>query len=680
MAVPILSLLVCAAVLGSAVPVRAQTTPLDVAGPEELLFYEIPMVAMADRGVPGAPWSGALGDQGSAPEQLLFDEIPIVISSTRTELLATDVPNPVTVITADEIRSSGAVNLADVLQTVPGLDLMRVTNSDLAVSVRGFNASANSNLLVMVDGRSVYLDFLGNVLWDDLPVPLQDIERIEVIRGPGSVLFGANALLGTINIITKHPRDLPTAHFRTAVGQRTNLATSTVAHHTPRLSLKASGQYEQRSSFRNDVNPAGNAQRDRHDTSMRTKYGSAALYLRPADDFEIRMAGGIQHFNGDLLLAGTTLDGDGHQGWAELDLERGPWKLQAFYSRFSDDNSEVLQFPPLPAVPGRFSVLSTTTDLDLQRTFEWANHEMVFGGNVRRVMTDSDVVLGSREEDMTYGAFVHDEIELSDRLTAFLGLRLDRESKTGWNASPRASLVYKLGETERLRIGFSRAFRNPTQIFTYFSQNVIPGLFTLQGNDDLDPVQLTAYDIGIEGRLHPRLHAQLDLFYNILSDFTISVPLTVPPPAVVGFRNSGRTTTWGGEVALDWTWSDKLRAFGSYSFQSAHGPFEHATPRHKASGGLRGKVTSRLRYALTGSYVGHTQFEEGTPTISAVLGTAHATRIRSRFTVDAFLGVRLWRDVEMGLHARNVFNQVRRHHPLGDEIGSELLVTLTGEF
>jgi iron complex outermembrane receptor protein len=413
MAVPILSLLVCAAVLGSAVPVRAQTTPLDVAGPEELLFYEIPMVAMADRGVPGAPWSGALGDQGSAPEQLLFDEIPIVISSTRTELLATDVPNPVTVITADEIRSSGAVNLADVLQTVPGLDLMRVTNSDLAVSVRGFNASANSNLLVMVDGRSVYLDFLGNVLWDDLPVPLQDIERIEVIRGPGSVLFGANALLGTINIITKHPRDLPTAHFRTAVGQRTNLATSTVAHHTPRLSLKASGQYEQRSSFRNDVNPAGNAQRDRHDTSMRTKYGSAALYLRPADDFEIRMAGGIQHFNGDLLLAGTTLDGDGHQGWAELDLERGPWKLQAFYSRFSDDNSEVLQFPPLPAVPGRFSVLSTTTDLDLQRTFEWANHEMVFGGNVRRVMTDSDVVLGSREEDMTYGAFVHDEIELA---------------------------------------------------------------------------------------------------------------------------------------------------------------------------------------------------------------------------------------------------------------------------
>ena len=130
MAVPILSLLVCVALLGSAVPTRAQDVPIDVAGPEELLFYEISTVAMAGPAVQGLPGSVILGDRGSAPEKLLFDEIPIVISSTRTERLATDVPNPVTVITAEEIRSSGALNLADVLQTVPGLDLMRVTNTN----------------------------------------------------------------------------------------------------------------------------------------------------------------------------------------------------------------------------------------------------------------------------------------------------------------------------------------------------------------------------------------------------------------------------------------------------------------------------------------------------------------------------------------------------------------------
>ncbi len=105
-------------------------------------------------------------DDDFAPERMLFDELPTVISATRTEQSLLDVPSSVTVITSDEIRASGATSLPELLEAVPGLDVMRISRSDVNISARGFNAPTSSNLLVMVDGRSVYLDFFGTVSWD----------------------------------------------------------------------------------------------------------------------------------------------------------------------------------------------------------------------------------------------------------------------------------------------------------------------------------------------------------------------------------------------------------------------------------------------------------------------------------------------------------------------------------
>jgi outer membrane receptor protein involved in Fe transport len=143
---------------------------------------------------------------------------------------------------------------------------------------------------------------------------------------------------------------------------------------------------------------------------------------------------------------------------------------------------------------------------------------------------------------------------------------------------------------------------------------------------------------------------------------------------VTGFRNSGRTEAYGAEISGDVRWTDSLRTFASYSFQSAHGPFQQSTPRHKASGGIRGDLGSRLRYALTGYYVAAHDIE----TSSAV--TLADDHVRSRFTVDGFLGIRLHPRFELGLHAQNLFHQKRRQFPQGDEIGTELLLTGTVEF
>ena len=162
-------------------------------------------------------------------ELMLFEEIPTVVTATRTGQSIRDVPSAVTLITADEISASGATSLQELLHWVPGLDLMQSSRGDLNVASRGMVTNASSRLLVMIDGRSVYLDFFGVTLWEHLNVTLSDIARIEIVRGPGSALYGANAFLGTINILTRSAADLPTLTTRVGVGPDTSLVSATAS-------------------------------------------------------------------------------------------------------------------------------------------------------------------------------------------------------------------------------------------------------------------------------------------------------------------------------------------------------------------------------------------------------------------------------------------------------------------
>ena len=129
------------------------------------------------------------------------------------------------------------------------------------------------------------------------------------------------------------------------------------------------------------------------------------------------------------------------------------------------------------------------------------------------------------------------------------------------------------------------------------------------GDEELDPVWVTAHEMGFETRLHPRVRARVDLFYNVLEDFQTS-GLKGGFPVPIVYSNGGRTVAGGGEFVLEFRLFDSMSGFTTYSVLSAHGPSEAVSPRHKASAGLRGKLGSRLRYALSGSIVGHTRIEE----------------------------------------------------------------------
>jgi outer membrane receptor protein involved in Fe transport len=372
-----------------------------------------------------------------------------------------------------------------------------------------------------------------------------------------------------------------------------------------------------------------------------------------------------------------SFDNAGADWRGKIDYRAGPWKAQAFLAR---SDADVEMYPTLmPLLPPQLlssRIESNTFDVEIQRALEWRRHSLVLGANARRLTTKFPAILGDREAETIYALFVQDEIRLTSDLTAYLGARLDDHATTGLNVSPRASLVWNLGEMERIRLSVARSFRQPGQVLNYATMNLYGGMVRLTGNEDLDPIGTTSYELGFQGRLHPKVLGRLDLFYYVIEDFLDMDFLSAFPTIDLTFSNAGRTRVWGGEAEVTYKLRESFDGFATYSFQSAHGPNEFSTPRHKASLGLRGRIAEQLRFHTKAVYVGHTRYEPE-PLAALMMGDLS---LPSRFTVDTFLGYEVRPGLELGVRAMNLFHQVRRQHPLGDEIGSRVLFTATLEF
>jgi iron complex outermembrane receptor protein len=631
------------------------------------------------------PWAYSANavpaDGDFSPETMLFDEIPVIVSATRVEQSLLDVAKAVTVITADEIEASGATSIPELLEVVPGLDVMRLSRTDVNMSARGFNAENSSRMLVMVDGRSVYLDFFGTVLWERLNVTLTEVERIEVSLGPSSAAYGANAFLGTINIVTRRARDLPSLQVWSGIGPDASFVDVTTARSFGPTAVKVSTSYDVRDHFRNEGSPALNGAHRRGDTGLRSRLVNGSVERELAGGGALRLSGGMSKLRGDIFTAVGLFDYDGAEYYAQLDYERGPWRLQTFMTH-SDTPVETSPIGlPVPPVPLDDRIVSNTLDFELQREFQLGDHDALIGLNTRRIVTKAPDILGDREAETLYSGFLQDQYHLTDWLTASASARFDEHPKAGFHVSPRFSLLLAPGEMTRFWLAYSRSFRNPTQILNYLSlplSGFAPApteLARLDGNEDLDPSWNTSYEMGFQSYPHPRVGVRGSMFYEIVEDLTQIVVADPGPPATQTFQNVGRMKAWGGELSLEFRYSAALRGFASYSFNQASGPYELVSPRQKASAGLRGRIGPRLRYSLTGIYVGHTELETTNST------TPYPTLdIPSRFQVDTFVGLQLVPQFELGLRARNVFHQARAQYPGGDEIGSELMLTGRLEF
>ncbi len=544
---------------------------------------------------------------------LLDLEIPVVITAARHEQKITTVPHAMSVITAADIRQSGARSIPDALRLVPGVDIADLAFGAAAVSPRASCGFLSNYVLVLVDGRQIYDSVFGGTLWESWPFQVEDIERIEVIRGPGGVTWGANAVNGVINIITKDPRKQLGLTTTSGGGSRGTFKQHVgYAFEDDRLRLRVSGEYEASDGFR--------------------KGGS---FLRPlADDYKSGRASVHAIFEeGDdrlTLSAGSALlDGGYPAPPAGLLMKRRNSGSQASFilgkwdRRIAPDNDL-----SLTAYVNDSHVSNGVSSIDyryqqyalqLSHTFRPAErHTLTWGIDTRldhADTTNSDPFMLSKDLVNTFiiGAYVQNQWRPTDRWTATLGARLDYDSYGGTEPSARAAFSYQLTDNSSVFGAVSRAFHMLPGATRFADIPLLGGLIVVQSDRAIRPATVMAYELGHRASYQDdRLHVNLNVYWHQYSDvYTLSPRLGPPGLIHIDIDNRGSNAVYGFEADARYALADSFTLLAHYTYQHLdwrvkaplHDKDAISPPAHKAMVGVRYSPTPDLHLSSHVYYV-----------------------------------------------------------------------------
>jgi iron complex outermembrane receptor protein len=462
-------------------------------------------------------------------------------------------PAAVFVIGREDIRRSGATTLPDLLRMVPGLEVAALSGGKAAVSARGFNGEISNKLLVLVDGRAVYLSALSTVPWDQQMVPVEDIERIEVVRGPGAALWGANAVNGVINVITKHAVDTlggkATAQADTEdagriylrqgfrVGASGALRLYGVAHRDtgegvflgglPVRDRSRGGQF----GFRYDAEPA-----DRDAVTLQGDAQSGRFTPSTADVALVGIGDLTGRFSGQNLLG----------RWTRTFGAGDSVALQAYFDR-------------VDRVESGLPLERRVFDVDLSRQVRFGGrHDVVWGLNYRRTENRFQNVGAYGMADSNpnlYGGFVQDDVSLiPKRLTLSLGAKLEHNSQTGVEFQPSLRAIWTDAGDWSLWGAVSRAVRTPATYETDLSVDPQPlPALVVPGQPKAEV--LTAFEAGWRGPISRGVNLDVTAFYNRYSDLIAlrGTPGIVHggPGLIFAAANVTRARAYGVEARLD---------------------------------------------------------------------------------------------------------------------------------
>jgi iron complex outermembrane recepter protein len=514
-------------------------------------------------------------------EQLINQKVTSVSKQTEK---ASQAAASIYVINSEDIRRSGATSVAELLRYVPGIEVARSGSSQWAVTSRGFNAQFANKLLVLVDGRSVYTPLFSGVYWDEQNPDLQTIDRIEVIRGPGATMWGANAVNGVINIITKDALSMQGSTAQALVG---NAERSLSVHHGGTLGGNAHYRTYVR---RHDMDAFNDATgRDANDAwrlgqagyRVDWEKGNDALTLQ-SDYFE-----GHEHYNyifpQPIAPFVTTLD-------ANEVFKGGNVLLNA--RRQLGESGEVISFKTYldreERVRNRLGThIVETLDGELQYQRRMGDrHELVMGAGYRLV---SDDLTGSfylsfnpqQRQTQMFSGFLQDKIMLvNDQLYVTLGSKIEHNDYTGAEFQPNARLSWQIDENNTAWASVSRAVREPNRTIDDVSL-VLSGTSTGEilrqiGNRGIKSEQLYAYELGYRSRVTENASYDISLFYNSYDDLYINQTGTPVLATSVEFGNytmipwdafnTGKGNTYGGEVSMNWNVTDMWRLAAGYAY------------------------------------------------------------------------------------------------------------------
>lgn len=645
------------------------------------------------------PRTSSSTEQKIHEEALYLKEETVSIAS-RYEQPISRAPSDVYVITDEDIRNSGATDIPTLLRQVPGVEVMQTSAVDFNVSVRGNNQLLANKLLILVDGRSIYIDQSGQVLWKFLPVTLTEIKRIEVLKGPASAVYGFNAFDGVVNIITKSPEEMKGTTLQVAGGGLgTLLSTGVHAGTIGNWGYRLSGGHEQSQRWSDRGAAALNSQR----------IGGMTEY-RLSNSGKIRAEAGIGRSNpyNGFATDGATVDTHHSQAHALLSYEQNGLLVRGWWNGLFAESTPTV-FPPLTPLfaltdrSGRRDLELSFNTYDFESRYQFRPSEKLkfnLGANFRHIIASWDI-LSARTVENRLGLYAQGDWQLLPSLEVSAGLRYDLDTFDAPTLSPRGAVIYHMNSNHTLRLSSSVAYRSPTtfdvgvhSINSFTLPGLPPTAIVTLGSSNVKPEQIVSYEFGYQGWWWKhRLRTRVTGFFNQISDQIIFRNPTSNPLSPAIPINGTSADIYGGEVGVEALVTSWLSGFANYAYQevgkSSGESSERGFSHHKVNAGLRATwnpLTAEVLYHHVGaaSYPLSELFTNLAPFFP--VGTVvPQERVPSYNLLNLRLGCVIWRqqtaayvrEAELAFSVFNALNDVHREHPLGDLLGSRVMGWLT---
>ncbi len=638
-------------------------------------------------------WGADPRPEAGAPANLMSLSLEELIDVRITSVAKKDqklseAAAAVFVITADDIRRSGVTSLAEALRMVPGLEVARINSGSWAVSARGASSRFANKLLVLVDGRTVYTPLFSGVFWDSQDILLEDIERVEVIRGPGASLWGANAVNGVINVITK-----------SAAGTLGGLVSASAGNvERGSLAVRYGGEIDAQTRVRAYAKAAEQARStalvagtDTTDDWNRYRAGMRADRGEGADTFSLQ-AEAYRSQVGDQITFGMLAPPYARKEDSPLKNE-GAHLLGLWRRQLAADADVSLQFYVDHSRIDYFGAVDHrgTFDIEFQHGLRIAGaHDLNWGLGYRFTSDRFDPRRPSPDDPLTsvtldpdnhrlnlWSLFVQDDMTLvPDRLHLIAGGRVEHNEFTGVEFQPNVRIAWTPDRSHTLWAAVSRAVRSPSiiEVDSRVRTNVLPPgtesnpgplpiLLDVRGSRDYVSEVLVGIEAGYRTRVSPTLSIDAAAYANRYRDLRVTrtgtpafVPGAIPSLVVpVDFMNSNTGRIAGAELAVDWRPMPRWRLQGAYTYtrtrldtppDSVSASDESDTPTHQLSLRSAHALRTDLDLDLWLRQVGRLRKEQVT--------------IPRYTALDVRLAWRARRDLELALVGQNLLD---RQHP-----------------
>jgi len=626
-------------------------------------------------------------------ESVPLRDMTVYGASMKEERL-TEAPSAVTVLDQTDIQlNSTSGQLPKMLETQPGIDIAQNGLFDFNINTRGFNSSLTRRMLVLLDGRDLSIVFLGAQEWNGLSIPVEDLGRLELIRGPGSALYGANAFNGVINITTPSPKQILGTKITLAAGELNSfrgdvryagmegswsykINAGRFQGDTWSESRVSGLEYAGLTGLNKEVVPINN-------DKVGTSYGSARIDYDFTDSATATFEGGLSQVENEIYITGIgrIQVRRALKPWGRLNYTNQHLTVEIWTSGRDSQDPQISLATGLPLYEQ-----SINTQGDVQYRFTELDDKLTFISGLsyryQTIDTKQSLMLDSHNDNMS-GVYGQIEYKILPGLKGITAVRWDRSTLQASQVSPKAAIVWTPLPDHTFRVTYNQAFQSPnySELFLHIRDPITH--FSYFGNDNLIPEKIEGWEFGYKGIFSNTAFITFDTYYNQLHDFITDLSQGVNPQytttdsVIFSYGNAGKVTESGFELGANYYLTDEWELNANYSLfdftiaeQNEKDPLVPNAPQYKLNGGITYRSRNGYDIDFTVKYVPSFDWSAG----------IYQGRILAYTLLNLAASYQISSHIQFGCNVSNLLDRVHYEIMGGSLLGRRAIASITTTF